>query len=222
MAAAAGATDLKKYFITGLLIWIPLAITFMVLAWIVGTLDAILLWLPTEHQPSRYIGFNIPGVGVVASLLIIFFTGLIAANVLGQKLVRLWEALLSRIPVVKSIYYSVKQVSDTLFSSSGQAFRKALLVQYPRKGVWTIAFLTGQPGGNAAEHLRGDYVSVYVPTTPNPTSGFFLMMRRSEVVELDMSVDDALKYIISMGVVAPPVRKKRRSSSSHQSHQSIS
>ena len=198
---------MKKYFITGLLIWIPLAITFMVLAWIIGTLDAILLWLPVEHQPSRYIGFNIPGVGVVASLLIIFFTGLIAANVLGQKLVRLWEALLSRIPVVKSIYYSVKQVSDTLFSSSGQAFRKALLVQYPREGAWTIAFLTGQPGGDAANHLHGDYVSVYVPTTPNPTSGFFLMMPREDVVELDMSVDEALKYIISMGVVAPPLRK---------------
>ena len=207
MAAAARATDLKKYFITGLLIWIPLAITFMVLAWIVGTLDAILLWLPTEHQPSRYIGFDIPGVGVVASLLIIFFTGLIAANVLGQKLVRLWEALLARIPVVKSIYYSVKQVSDTLFSSSGQAFRKALLVQYPREGAWTIAFLTGQPGGDAANHLRGDYVSVYVPTTPNPTSGFCLMMPREDIIELDMSVDEALKYIISMGVVAPPLRK---------------
>ena len=198
---------MKKYFITGLLIWLPLAITYMVIAWIVGTLDAILLWLPAEYQPSRYIGFDIPGVGVVASLLLVFFTGLVAANVLGQKLVQLWEALLARIPVVKSIYYSVKQVSDTVFSSSGQAFRKALLVQYPREGVWTIAFLTGQPGGDAAEHLRGDYVSVYVPTTPNPTSGFFLMMRRSEVVELDMSVDDALKYIISMGVVAPPARR---------------
>jgi uncharacterized membrane protein len=208
-AAASGGQELhlKKYFITGLLIWLPLAITYMVIAWIVGTLDAILLWLPAEYQPSRYIGFDIPGVGVVASLLLVFFTGLVAANVLGQKLVQLWEALLARIPVVKSIYYSVKQVSDTVFSSSGQAFRKALLVQYPREGVWTIAFLTGQPGGDAAEHLRGDYVSVYVPTTPNPTSGFFLMMRRSEVVELDMSVDDALKYIISMGVVAPPVRR---------------
>ncbi|MDX9884309.1 DUF502 domain-containing protein [Thauera sp.] len=198
---------MKKYFITGLLIWIPLAITFMVLAWIIGTLDAILLWLPTEHQPSSYIGIDIPGVGVVASLLIVFLTGVVAANVLGQKLVRLWEALLSRIPVVKSIYYSVKQVSDTLFSSSGQAFRKALLVQYPREGAWTIAFLTGQPGGDAANHLSGDYVSVYVPTTPNPTSGFFLMMPRADVIELDMSVDEALKYIISMGVVSPPLRK---------------
>ena len=114
--------------------------------------------------------------------------------------------MLSRIPIVKSVYYSVKQVSDTLFSSSGEAFRKALLIEYPRPGIWTIAFMTGQPGGDVVRHLRGEYVSVYVPTTPNPTSGFFLMLPRAEVVELDMSVDEALKYIISMGVVAPPRR----------------
>ena len=198
---------MKKYFITGLLIWIPLTITFMVLAWIVNTLDQILLWLPTGSQPRDVIGFNIPGIGVLASLLIIFVTGLVTANVLGQKIVQLWEGILSRIPVVKSIYYSVKQVSDTLFSSSGQAFRKALLVQYPRQGSWTIAFLTGKPGGDAAKHLDGDFVSVYVPTTPNPTSGFFLMMPKEDVIELEMSVDEALKYIISMGVVSPPTRK---------------
>jgi len=197
----------KKYFITGLLIWIPLAITFMVLAWIVNTLDQILLWLPNGSQPRDLIGIDIPGIGLVVSVLIVLTTGLIAANVLGQKIVQLWESILARIPVVKSIYYSVKQVSDTLFSSSGQAFRKALLVQYPRHGSWTIAFLTGKPGGDAANHLEGDFVSVYVPTTPNPTSGFFLMMPKADVVELDMSVDEALKYIISMGVVAPPTRK---------------
>ncbi|MCV2217585.1 MULTISPECIES: DUF502 domain-containing protein [unclassified Thauera] len=197
---------MKKYFITGLLIWIPLVITFMVLAWIIGTLDQILLWLPNGAQPRAWLGFDIPGVGMLMSLLVVFLTGLIAANVLGQKLVQVWEALLARIPVVKSIYYGVKQVSDTLFSSSGQAFRKALLVQYPRRGSWTIAFLTGQPGGDAARHLQGDYVSIYVPTTPNPTSGFFLMMPKEDVIELDMSVDEALKYIISMGVVAPPSR----------------
>ncbi len=201
---------MKKYFITGLLIWIPLAITFMVLAWIIGTLDQILLWLPNGAQPREWLGFDIPGVGMLMSLLIVFTTGLIAANVLGQKLIQVWEALLARIPVVKSIYYGVKQVSDTLFSSSGQAFRKALLVQYPRQGSWTIAFLTGQPGGDAARHLRGDYVSIYVPTTPNPTSGFFLMMPKEDVIELDMSVDEALKYIISMGVVAPPSRLPER------------
>jgi uncharacterized membrane protein len=197
----------KKYFITGLLIWIPLTITFMVLAWIINTLDQILLWLPSGSQPRDVIGFNIPGIGVLASLLIVFLTGLVAANVLGQKVVQLWEGILARIPVVKSIYYSVKQVSDTLFSSSGQAFRKALLVQYPRQGSWTIAFLTGKPGGDAAKHLEGDFVSIYVPTTPNPTSGFFLMMPKEDVIELDMSVDEALKYIISMGVVSPPARK---------------
>ncbi|MCK0510778.1 DUF502 domain-containing protein [Aromatoleum buckelii] len=200
---------MKKYFITGLLIWIPLSITFMVLAWIVGTLDQIIEWLPDGLQPRNAIGFNIPGAGLVVGLLIVLATGLIAANVLGQKLVRYWEALLARIPVVKSLYYGVKQVSDTLFSSTGQAFRKALLVQYPRHGSWTIAFLTGAPGGDAANHLKGDHVSVYVPTTPNPTSGFFLMMPKEDVIELDMSVDEALKYIISMGVVAPAVRNAR-------------
>lgn len=198
---------MKRYFITGLLIWIPLSITLMVLAWIVGTLDTIIEWLPAALQPRNLFGFNIPGIGVLVTLLIVLSTGLVGANVLGQRLVRFWEAVLARIPVVKSIYYSVKQVSDTLFSSNGQAFRKALLVQYPREGVWTIAFLTGIPGGDAARHLGNDYLSVYVPTTPNPTSGFFLIMRKAEVVELDMSVDDALKYIISMGVVAPPASK---------------
>jgi uncharacterized membrane protein len=145
-------------------------------------------------------------MGVVLTLLVLLGTGLITANILGQRLLLFWESLLSRIPVFKSIYNSVKQVSDTLFSSNGHAFRKALLVQYPREGTWTIAFLTGRPGGDVVNHLQGDYVSVYVPTTPNPTSGFFLMMPQKDVIVLDMSVDEALKYIISMGVVAPMVR----------------
>jgi len=201
---------MKKYFITGLLIWIPLTITLMVLAWIVGSLDAVIGWLPERFQPQALTGYRIPGFGVVVTLAIVFVTGVFAANVLGQKLVSVWEALLGRIPVVKSIYSSVKQVSDTLFSSNGQAFRKALLVQYPRPGVWTIAFLTGAPGGEAARHLGNEFVSVYVPTTPNPTSGFFLMMHKSEVQELEMSVDEALKYIISMGVVAPGAERNGR------------
>ena len=170
-------------------------------------MDQSLLLLPHAIHPENLLGMYIPGLGALLTLLVVFLTGLVTTNIVGQKLVRFWEAALARIPVVKSIYYSVKQVSDTLFSSSGQAFRKALLVQYPRQGAWTIAFLTGQPGGDAARHLDGDYVSIYVPTTPNPTSGFFLMMPRADVVELDMSVDEALKYIISMGVVAPPLRK---------------
>jgi uncharacterized membrane protein len=194
---------LKKYFITGLLIWVPLAITVWVLSLIVRTMDQSLLLLPEAVRPEQILGVYIPGIGALLTLLVVFLTGLVTANIIGQKLIRFWEGVLARIPVVKSVYYSVKQVSDTLFSSNGEAFRKALLVEYPRKGSWTIAFMTGQPGGDVVNHLPGDHISVYVPTTPNPTSGFFLMMPRSEIVELDMSVDDALKYIISMGVVAP-------------------
>jgi uncharacterized membrane protein len=194
---------LKRYFITGLLIWVPLGITVWVLSLIVRSMDQSLLLLPASVRPESLLGIYVPGIGTLLTLLVVFLTGVIAANIIGQRLILFWEGLLSRIPVVKSIYYSVKQVSDTLFSSNGEAFRKALLVEYPRKGSWTIAFQTGTPGGDVVNHLNGDYLSVYVPTTPNPTSGFFLMMPRADVIELDMTVDEALKYIISMGVVAP-------------------
>jgi uncharacterized membrane protein len=190
----------KKYFITGLLIWIPFGITIWVINLVVTTMDSL---LPAVLEPRGWLGIDIPGLGVVLAVAVVFFTGLLTANIIGQRLLALWEATLARIPFFKSIYNGVKQVSDTLFSSSGQAFRKALLVQYPRHGSWTIAFQTGTPGGDVVNHLRGEYVSVYVPTTPNPTSGFFLMMPRADVVELDMSVDEALKYVISMGVAAP-------------------
>ena len=198
---------IKRYFITGLLIWVPLAITAWVLVLIVGTMDQSLRLLPEAIHPRSVLGFDIPGVGAILTLLIIVLTGLLAANFIGQRLVVWWEMLLARIPVVNSIYNSVKQVSDTLFSSSGNAFRQALLIEYPRRGAWTIAFLTGKPGGEVLRHLDGEYVSVYVPTTPNPTSGFFLILPRAEVIELEMSVDTALKYVISMGVVAPPLRQ---------------
>lgn len=205
---------IKRYFVTGLLIWVPLAITAWVLSLIAGIADQSLRLLPESMHPQAIVGFDIPGTGVVLTLLVILTTGLLAANFIGQRLVNWWEKLLARIPVVNSIYNSVKQVSDTLFSSSGNAFRKALLIEYPRAGSWTIAFLTGSPGGDVVNHLNGDYVSVYVPTTPNPTSGFFLMLPSSEVIELDMAVDEALKYIISMGVVAPPPRIRQRPISS--------
>lgn len=200
---------IKRYFITGLLIWVPLVITAWVLSVIVSTLDQSLRLLPEGIHPQNLFGFAIPGAGAVLTLLMIFVTGLLAANFIGQKLVGWWDSLLSRIPVVNSVYKSVKQVSDTLFSPNGNAFRKALLVQYPREGSWTVAFLTGQPGGDLVNHLQGEFVSVYVPTTPNPTSGFFLMMPAADVVELEMTVDEALKYIISMGVVAPPPNPRR-------------
>lgn len=195
---------MKKYFITGLLVLVPLFITVWVLSSLIGMMDKSLLLLPESWRPQAQFGLEIPGMGALLTLLIIFVTGLIATNFFGRHVIRLWEALLARVPVVKSIYASVKQVSDTLFSDSGNAFRQAVLVQFPREGAWTIAFITGHPGGDVANHLQGDYVSVYVPTTPNPTGGYFLMMARAEVIDLDMSVDEALKYIISMGVVAPP------------------
>lgn len=194
---------MRKYFITGLLILVPLVITLWVLSLIIGTMDQSLLLLPQSWQPKSLLGFNLPGLGTILTLLSIFLVGLLAQNFIGNHVVAAWEGVLRRIPVVNSIYSGVKQVSDTLFSPNGNAFRKALLVQYPREGSWTIAFMTGTPGGDVKNHLQGDYVSVYVPTTPNPTSGFFLMMPRADVIELDMSIDAALRYVVSMGVVAP-------------------
>jgi len=193
----------KTWFLTGLLVLVPLGITLWVLNLIIGTMDQSMALLPLSWQPENLFGRRIPGLGAILTLLFILLVGVATHNFIGQRLVRWWEMLLGRIPVVGPIYTSVKQVSDTLLSSSGNAFRKALLVQYPREGSWTIAFLTGRPGGDVQNHLQGEYVSVYVPTTPNPTSGFFLMMPKADTIELDMTVDAALKYIVSMGVVAP-------------------
>ena len=194
---------MTKYVITGVLIGIPLVITIWVLKLVVDVLDHSLLLLPVSWQTENWLGVHIPGLGAILTIVIVFLTGLFATNFFGAQLIELWHEILHRIPVVNSIYSSVKQISDTLFSSSGQAFRKALLVQWPQEGMWTIAFLTGTPGGGVATHLPPDCVAVYVPTTPNPTGGYFVIIARKNVVELDMSVDQALKYIISMGVVPP-------------------
>ncbi|MBL8379588.1 MAG: DUF502 domain-containing protein [Burkholderiales bacterium] len=191
---------MRRYFVAGLLVWLPLAVTIWVIRFLITSLDGV---LPGWAIPDVIQQHHIPGVGVVAVLLLVFGTGVLVANFVGERLVRWWELLLARIPIVRTIYSSVKQVSDTILSPSGQAFRKAVLVQYPRNGSWTIGFLTGTPGPGVAEHLPGEHVSIYVPTTPNPTSGFFLMLPKRDVVELSMSVDAALKYIVSMGVVAP-------------------
>jgi uncharacterized membrane protein len=203
----------KKYLLTGLLVWLPLAITVWVLSWLLGALNGVFeallgateTVLPVSTHANIERLRQIPGLGIGLLVIGLLLTGMFAANMFGQFWFRQWDRLMGQIPIVKSIYNSVKQVSDTLFSTSGNAFREAVLVQYPRPGSWTIAFVTGRPGGEVAEHLPGEFVSVYVPTTPNPTSGFFLMMPRADVVDLAMSVDEALKYVISMGVVAPGV-----------------
>jgi uncharacterized membrane protein len=203
---------LKKYVLAGLLVWLPLAVTVWVLHAVLGLMDGMFGWLlstsqavlpDSAHAPLEMLR-QIPGLGLLVVAAALLLTGVFATNIVGQWWLRQGGRVLQRIPIVKSIYSSVKQVSDTLFSSTGNAFREAVLVQYPRAGSWTIAFVTGRPGGEAAHHLTGDYLSLYVPTTPNPTSGFFLMVPRADVIELAMSVDEALKYIISMGVVAPP------------------
>jgi uncharacterized membrane protein len=195
--------SLRRYLIAGLIVWVPLGITIWVLHWLLTSLDQILLVLPESLRPRALFGFDIPGLGLVVFFVILLLTGVLAANFFGQRLILAWEAILGRIPFVKSIYSSVKQVSDTLLSDKGYAFRKALLVEFPRPGSWTIAFLTGTPSPVVTPYLSGEHVSVYVPTTPNPTGGYFLMLPRSQVRELDMTVDEALKYIISMGVVVP-------------------
>jgi uncharacterized membrane protein len=202
----------KKYLLAGLLVWLPMAVTIWVLHAVLGIVGDLFGWLVSASQtilpeaaraPLEALR-HVPGLGLLVVVLLLLATGVFAANFVGQWWLRQGSRILHRIPIVKSIYSSVKQVSDTLFSSSGNAFREAVLVQYPREGSWTIAFVTGKPGGEAGQHLQGDYLSLYVPTTPNPTSGFFLMVPRTDVIELRMSVDEALKYIISMGVVAPP------------------
>ena len=193
----------RRWLLAGLLVLVPLIITVWVLNWVIGTLDQTLQILPEQWQPDRLLGIHIPGFGVLLALLIVLLIGAIASNFMGRRLLSWWNSLLGRIPIVRSIYSSVKQVSDTLFSENGNAFRKALLVQWPRPGVWTIAFQTGTPGGDVLNHLPDDYLSVYVPTTPNPTGGYFVMLKRSDCIELDMTVDEALTYVISMGVVVP-------------------
>ncbi len=207
---------LKRYLLAGLLVWLPLVVTIWVLHAVGGALDGLFLWvltatqavMPAESHAALEALRHIPGMSVVAVFLALLLTGVFAANYFGQWALRQGGRIVQRIPIVKSIYSSVKQVSDTLFSSSGNAFREAVLVQYPRSGAWTIAFVTGKPSGEVAALLSGEHTSVYVPTTPNPTSGFFLMVPTADLRPLNMSVDEALKYIISMGVVAPPPAAK--------------
>ncbi len=210
---------MKRYFIAGLLTWLPLAITIWVILWLLGVTDGVFAWFLggiaalIPQAADMILGLKkIPGLSILVLAALMLLTGVVVTNAFGQWWVRQWDSVMHRIPIVKSIYSSVKQVSDTLFSSSGNAFREAVLVQYPREGAWTVAFVTGRPGGEVAEHLDGDWVSVYVPTTPNPTSGFFLIMRRDEVRPLSMSVDQALKYVISMGVVSPSTNGDARPS----------
>ncbi len=203
-----GAT-LRRYFVAGLLVWIPLGITFWVLTLLVGLMDQSLLLLPEGYRSESLFGFHVPGLGLILTTAIVLLTGALAANFFGRKLIDLGHRLVGRIPIVRSIYGGIKQISDTLFSPEGQAFRRAVLVRWPHQGSWTVALVTGTPQHEVADILGREQISVFVPTTPNITAGFFLIVPRSETIELDMSVDAALKYIISMGVAEPPARRDR-------------
>lgn len=199
---------LKRYLIAGLLVWVPLGITFLVIRALVGVMDRTLLLLPPDWRPEALLGFPVPGLGIVLSILVVLVTGMVVANLLGRKLVEGWESLLNRIPLVRSIYSAVKQILETIFVAGGKSFRKVLMVEYPRRGLWTLAFQTGSGTEEVHDKSGHRLVTVFVPTTPNPTSGFIILVPEEDVIELDMSVEDGLKLIMSLGVVAPPTRAK--------------
>lgn len=202
---------LRKYIIAGLLVWLPLAATVAIIKLVIDLLDGLILLLPPDYQPANVLGFSVPGYGIVLAIAILLLTGMLAANLFGRRLVEFWEAVLNRIPLVRTIYKSVKQISTTLLDSDGKSFRKVIMLEYPRKGVWSIGFLTNPHVSNELEQTdNNDMVAVFVPTTPNPTSGFILMVPQEEIVELDMTIEEGFKFIISMGVIIPdgPLRAK--------------
>lgn len=193
----------RKYLLAGFLVWVPILVTIFVLHFIVNIMDKSLALLPAKWQVPEVLGFHVPGVGLVLTLVILFFTGMLATNFLGKKFAILWDKLINKIPLVRTVYMGVKQVMDTLFKSNGTAFRKVLLVEYPRKGLWSIAFQTAHTSEQVSKHVHKDMLTIFIPTTPNPTSGFLMMIPREEAIELDLSVDQALKMVISLGVVQP-------------------
>ena len=199
---------MRRYLVAGVLVWVPLGITVLIIKFLVDLMDNTLLLLPADYRPEAWLGFRIPGLGIVLTVVVVFITGVIAANLVGRKLVNLGERILARIPLVRSIYSAVKQVTETIFSGSGKSFRKVVLVEYPRKGIWTLAFKTGEGADELQRRIGKTVINIFVPTTPNPTSGFFLMVPCEDVIELDLSVDDGLKMIISAGVVVPKAKKE--------------
>jgi len=201
----------RKYFIAGLLIWVPLGVTVLVIKLLVDMLDQILVWVPDRYQTEALLGFNIPGLGVIVSALVVFITGMVVANLFGRQIIRLWEAILGRIPLVRAIYSGVKQLLETLVSPSGKSFRKVVLVEYPRRDSWSLAFQTSEDLGEVEDKLSNNALAVFIPTTPNPTSGFLLFVPREDIIELDMSVDEGLKMLLSLGIVVPESKKQELS-----------
>ena len=207
MAHRSKMAELRRYLIAGLLVWLPILVTVLIIKFLVDLMDTTLLLLPQAVQPETLVGFNIPGLGVLLSALVLVTTGMVVTNLMGRNMVSLWERLLMRIPLVRPIYSAAKQLAETLFSGSGKSFRKVILVEYPRQGLWTLAFVTGDGVTEAGQRTGRELVNIFVPTTPNPTSGFFLMVPASDIIELDMTVDAGIKLILSAGAVGPDDRK---------------
>lgn len=198
---------LRRYLVAGLLVWVPLGVTLLIVAFLVDVMDQTLLLLPGSLQPEQLFGFRIPGLGLVLTAIVVLLTGMIVTNLFGKQLFTVGERILQRIPVVRSIYASVKQVTESMFST-GKSFRKVVLVEYPRRGMWSLAFQTGTGAEEIRDKTGQEIVNIFIPTTPNPTSGFFLMLPRQDVLELDMTVDQGLKLLLSVGVVVPEHNKR--------------
>lgn len=201
---------LRKYIIAGLLVWLPFAATVVIIKLVIDLLDKLILLLPPEWQPATVLGFSIPGFGIILAVFILLITGMLAANLFGSKLVNFWESILNRIPLVRSIYNSVKQISSTILDSKGKSFRKVVILEYPRKGIWSLGFLTNDNVSTDINEVSENMLAVFVPTTPNPTSGFILMVPKEDIAEVDMTVEEGFKFIISMGVIIPegPIHTK--------------
>ncbi|KTC69306.1 transmembrane protein [Legionella birminghamensis] len=193
--------SLRSFILAGLVVWLPILVTLVILRFLIDLLDSTIALLPQAYQPETLIGMRIPGLGVILSLMVLMVTGIIATNFFGQRLVSWGEAVLARIPLVRTVHTAAKQIIQAIFASNSQAFRKVMLVEYPRKGLWSLAFLTGSTTAELTKHCQQDMLSLFIPTTPNPTSGFLVLVPKNEVIELQMSVDEALKYIISLGVM---------------------
>lgn len=198
---SAFAAFFKKYLLSGLLVWLPIWITLLIVNFLMEIMDKTLELLPSQYQPDHLIGFHIPGLGLIFTVALLFLTGLIVANFLGRWVIQYWDNFIARIPLVRSIYSATKKIAETMFSSKGQAFRKVLLVEYPRKGMWSIAFQSAAGYEEIEKKVGETMVTVFIPTTPNPTSGFLMIVPKKDVIELEMPVDKAVKFIISLGVV---------------------
>lgn len=199
--------NLRRYLIAGILIWLPIVVTIVVVSFLIGLMDFAIKLVPRPYRPEALLGFDIPGLGFILSIIVLLITGVLAANIVGRSMVKMWESVLQRIPVVRSIYSAVKKFAELVFSDTNASFKKVLLIEYPRKGVYSLAFQTSSELGEVQGRTGQDVVCTFVPTTPNPTSGFIIIVPRKDIIVLDMEVDEALKMIISLGVVVPKWRK---------------